>query len=506
MAWIQLTPELLKTHLAKDEILALSTIQLPNNVDEIIADECTNVANAWRGKIRVFHPVDRRANYVPESLLEYILIHLRYACYTRLPAMGELLDELRRREWDRANDVMDNIKKFSIDDVEEGQEEEGYDRNPTVIINNPSWRFDFPPIPPPRPPQDPKYATRQALDNEISARILGDEQTLLSAKQYTDEHSSGGEFVPLSGNVMLSGNLSTDYDIYHRETKTVTFKNIHAENDTGEYFEDNVYVSYDASRASDLVTIDPSATIPITIKSKLVETGEDVTINAVLTSPEQYVAGQVKWNVTADGTTIGTIAFSENTPFPSMVFAYVHDDYIMSPVYIADTTEEVTVENPYIYDVGNLATKTEVRALKAQTLSSLGRLDNSITGLGNRITAVESNLDYSLSTGNSIHSRTVTRVERQSVNFVIFLSEHPRSGKVFDAIADVSNTDASPLSVTLDYQTDWRLAIDDGVDFNELMTIPAGTNTRFYFTQTRFTHDNKPVLHVSRKDIKFVEV
>lgn len=142
MAWTELTPQLLKTHLAKDEITALSTIQLPNNVDAILADECTNIANAWRGKIRLFHTIDKRTNYVPESLLEYILVHLRYACYTRLPAMGELLDDLRRREWDRANQVMDDLRKFSIDPVEEGEEADSTTGNPVIILDgNNHWRF-----------------------------------------------------------------------------------------------------------------------------------------------------------------------------------------------------------------------------------------------------------------------------------------------------------------------------------------------------------------------------
>lgn len=140
--WVELTPTLLKTHLAQAEIQALDSVQVPLSVDEILADECTNIANAWRGKIRLFHAVDKRSNYVPESLLEYILIHLRYACYTRLPAMGDLLDELRRREWERANDCMDNIRKFSIDPVDPEEEEESTSGNPVIIVNNDSWKFD----------------------------------------------------------------------------------------------------------------------------------------------------------------------------------------------------------------------------------------------------------------------------------------------------------------------------------------------------------------------------
>lgn len=142
MAWVELTPTLLKTHLAATEIAALSNIQVPFDVEKILSDECANIANIWRSKIRLFHSVDKRDNYVPESLLEYILIHLRYACYTRLPQMGELLDELRRAEWNRANDVLDNIRKWAIDPVDPEEEEESTSGNPVVIVNNSSWRFE----------------------------------------------------------------------------------------------------------------------------------------------------------------------------------------------------------------------------------------------------------------------------------------------------------------------------------------------------------------------------
>lgn len=140
--WTELTPQLLKTHLAAAEIAALANVQVPFDVDRILADECTNIANAWRSKIRLFHSVDKRDNYVPESLLEYILIHVRYAAYTRLPAMGELLDDLRRREWERANEVMDNIRKWYIDPVDPEEEEVSTSGNPVVIVNNDSWKFD----------------------------------------------------------------------------------------------------------------------------------------------------------------------------------------------------------------------------------------------------------------------------------------------------------------------------------------------------------------------------
>ena len=140
--WVELTPTLLKTHLAQAEIQALESIQVPFSVDEILQDECDNIANAWRSKIKLFHSIDKRNNYVPESLLEFILVHLRYACYTRLPAMGDLLDELRRAEWNRANDVLDNLKKWFIADVDPEEEETENNNTPVIIVNNSSWRFN----------------------------------------------------------------------------------------------------------------------------------------------------------------------------------------------------------------------------------------------------------------------------------------------------------------------------------------------------------------------------
>ena len=143
--WIELTPTLLKTHLAKDEIAALATVQVPAcdlGLDAILAEECANVAAMWRSKIRLYHSIDRRPRYVPGGLLEYILVHLRYACYTRLPAMGQLLDELRRAEWQRANEVMDNVRKWAIDPVDPEEEEPPAVGVPSVIPNGLAWRFE----------------------------------------------------------------------------------------------------------------------------------------------------------------------------------------------------------------------------------------------------------------------------------------------------------------------------------------------------------------------------
>ena len=65
----------------------------------------------------------------------------RYSAYTRLPAMGELLDERRRREWERANEIFDDPRKIrpSKPDEEEEIDEAG---DPVVIPNEHAWRYE----------------------------------------------------------------------------------------------------------------------------------------------------------------------------------------------------------------------------------------------------------------------------------------------------------------------------------------------------------------------------
>ena len=137
--WIQLTPSLLKTHLAEAEIAALASVQKPFEVEKILADECHNVAEAWRGRLRQYHAIDRRADYVPSELMQFILAHLRYSSFTRLPNMETLLDDLRVKEWERANEIFDNPRKI---DIEEPEDAEANGNVPVVVPNYRIWRVE----------------------------------------------------------------------------------------------------------------------------------------------------------------------------------------------------------------------------------------------------------------------------------------------------------------------------------------------------------------------------
>lgn len=140
--WIKLDSELLKANLAESERNILNSIEIDTDVENILNETCDNIAEMWRGRLRsVKIPVDKREGYIPSEYLYFILVHVRYSAYTRLPAMGELLDELRRREWERANEIFDDPHKIKPKKPEEEEEPEDEAGDPVVIPNEHSWRF-----------------------------------------------------------------------------------------------------------------------------------------------------------------------------------------------------------------------------------------------------------------------------------------------------------------------------------------------------------------------------
>lgn len=150
--WILLDSNELRTHLTAPEIAALANVEVeeltdgqtnPEAVDAILQASCHNIAETWRGKLRTVTRVDRRTDYVPTELLQFILIQVRYTAYTRLPNMETLLDRLRQREWERANQVFDSLEDFYIEEPEEPEDEDP--RGPVVDLRPGYDRFDTTP-------------------------------------------------------------------------------------------------------------------------------------------------------------------------------------------------------------------------------------------------------------------------------------------------------------------------------------------------------------------------
>ena len=112
--WVELTSETLLAALSGPERDALNRAALGATQEDALAEIAANVAAEWRGGLRRVTRLDQRPHYVPAELLAHILADYRYRAFTRLPGMSRLLDDARREEWRRANQVRDGLHKLSI--------------------------------------------------------------------------------------------------------------------------------------------------------------------------------------------------------------------------------------------------------------------------------------------------------------------------------------------------------------------------------------------------------
>ena len=100
--WKQLTIDDLKKILSDDEVEKINEISTadPNVVQNVI----DIVADTWRGSFRAkSYEVDVRPHYTPEEYAYWILVHARYAIWTRFPnSPAYALDEARTKEYENA--------------------------------------------------------------------------------------------------------------------------------------------------------------------------------------------------------------------------------------------------------------------------------------------------------------------------------------------------------------------------------------------------------------------
>jgi len=127
--WYELTAQTLLSRVAGPEAARLDSAALASGQSDVLDEIAGQVAGEWRGGLRRVTLCDSRAGYVPDELTVHILADFRYRAYTRLPGMGELLDEQRIAEWRRANQVRDALHKVSIsppdDDYAEDSDQSG---------------------------------------------------------------------------------------------------------------------------------------------------------------------------------------------------------------------------------------------------------------------------------------------------------------------------------------------------------------------------------------------
>jgi hypothetical protein len=117
--WTELTPASLRSRLADAEQRALDTAATSVDVDSALTEVAAMIAAEWRGALARVVALDTRPLAVPPEIMVHILADFRYRAFTRLPGMSRLMDDLRREEWRRANQIRDNLGKIQIADPED---------------------------------------------------------------------------------------------------------------------------------------------------------------------------------------------------------------------------------------------------------------------------------------------------------------------------------------------------------------------------------------------------
>lgn len=115
LMWIILDSEALLSRLSGPEHQALDRVAMDWQQDDVLGQIAHEVAEEWRGALRRATVVDTRPDAVPSEVLIHILADFRYRAFTRLPGVGNLLDERRVEEWKRALSIRDNLHKMSYE-------------------------------------------------------------------------------------------------------------------------------------------------------------------------------------------------------------------------------------------------------------------------------------------------------------------------------------------------------------------------------------------------------
>jgi len=123
--WIELTPGLLISRVSGPEHDALRNAATDPDQADALADIVGKIAAEWRGGLALVVALSKRPLAVPPEVEIHILADFRFRAFTRLPGMKRFLDDLRVKEWERANYVRDHLAKTAIappedDDLLEG--------------------------------------------------------------------------------------------------------------------------------------------------------------------------------------------------------------------------------------------------------------------------------------------------------------------------------------------------------------------------------------------------
>lgn len=159
-------------------------------------------------------------------------------------------------------------------------------------------------------------------------------------------------WIPLAGNVTVTGDITTDHDLIHLRRDTITYKNLEVVNDHPSQFDGNFVFTFEEQYLDNLMDLD-SGVIPVKISGTSASTGNPLIISAQLRLPTQDGV-RVSWSIWTY-MPIGNIAFYQDEgEDPLAGSASVNGDYGFSSHYNADTSAVVDVTENYIHNLDSV--------------------------------------------------------------------------------------------------------------------------------------------------------
>lgn len=123
MTFKKLTIDDLRNILSEDEIQALNTLSLDDKKAAIVNDTINIIADTWRGALGAKgYRLDVRDHFIPSEYVYWVLVHARWAIWTRFPMSPVVgLDDARKDEYKKAMELL---------------------KDPYIGISKPDWEYD----------------------------------------------------------------------------------------------------------------------------------------------------------------------------------------------------------------------------------------------------------------------------------------------------------------------------------------------------------------------------
>lgn len=106
--WKRLNIDDLRAILSEDELDRLENLSVKDDISSVVNAGMDLVSDTWRGALGAKgYLVDVRDHYTPPEYRYWILVHARWAIWTRFPMTPDIaLDKARENEYKKALDIL----------------------------------------------------------------------------------------------------------------------------------------------------------------------------------------------------------------------------------------------------------------------------------------------------------------------------------------------------------------------------------------------------------------